>query len=171
MVKKQKGDLGEEKVRLEQYRIDKDRAERAEMKSRDLHSQVEAMRAQITELDEEIETSWREAQEYFQNASGFEATIAALNGKRQQLVTMQENIDDLLKGLEEVGDSDEDLMSMQRDYETRMRAFEESIRLNEARQVQFSRELAVARRSLEAKLTEQGTAVAEKTVRMSIRII
>lgn len=164
LVKKQKEDLREEKVRLEQYRIDKDRAERAEKKSRDLHKEVESLREQITELDANIKASTKETQDYWKTASEFEATIATLNGKRQQLVTMEENIEDLAKGLEVVEDSDEELESMKRDYEARMRLFEESIQTLDIQQGQYHAELQRARRALESKLTEQGTATAEKKV-------
>ncbi|KAF8416491.1 hypothetical protein EV426DRAFT_418222 [Tirmania nivea] len=162
LVKKQKEDLGQEKVRLEQYRIDKDRAERAEKKSRDLHAEVESQRDKITALDAEIKASTKETQEYWKTASEFEAMIAALNGKRQQMVTMKENIEDLAKGLELVEDSDEELENMKRDYDTRMRVFEDSIKTLEAQQGQLHVELQRVRRALEVKLTEQGTATAEK---------
>lgn len=164
LVKKQNEDLREEKVRLDQYRIDKDRAERAEKKSRDLHNEVEGLREQIIVLDADIKASTKEAQDYFRTASEFEATIATLNGKRQQAVTMQENIDDLAQGLELVEDSDEELESMKRDYDARMRVFEESIGMLETQQSQLHTELAGARQALESKLTEQGTATAEKKV-------
>ena len=167
LVKKQKEDLREEKVRLEQYRIDKDRAERAEKKSRDLHNEVEGMRDKILQLDDDIATSSNELQEYLRNAAGFQETIAMLNGKRQQLVTMQDHVDEMVKNLEEYEDSDEDLIAMQRDYAARMSAFEASIASNQSLQSRVARELLGARRTLEAKLTQQGTAAAEKTVCIS----
>ena len=164
LVKKQKEDLGQEKVRSEQYRIDKDRAERAEKKSRDLHTEVESLRDKITALEAEIKAGTREYQEYWKTASEFEKMIADLNGKRQQVVTMNENIEDLAKGLELVEDSDEELANMKQDYDTRMRVFEDSIKALEAQQGQLHAELQRARGALESKLTEQGTATAEKKV-------
>jgi len=69
LVKKQKEGLGQEKVRLEQYRIDKDRAEQAEKKSHDyLHTEVESLGDKITALDAEIKASTKETQEYWKTA-------------------------------------------------------------------------------------------------------
>lgn len=164
LIKTQKEDLREENVRLEQYRVDKDRAERAEKKSRDLHAEVESMRAQITELDKEIRQSWDEAQEYFHTASTFEATIAQLSGKRQQVSVMRDNIEGIASTIEELEESDEVLRDMLKKYETSMVAYERHIELLEDKRQGLDSEVSKARKLLESKLTEQGTAVAEKAV-------
>ena len=167
LVKKQKIELGEEKVRLEQYRIDKDRAERAEKKSRDLHNETEGLREKIKTLDDEIKANYAESQEHFRKATNFEATIAALNGKRQQRITMQENINDLEQHVEDADETDAELVVLLRDYQKKMQTFEATIQQNEVKRVRLEQELVKARDELGAKLTEKGKATAEKMVCIS----
>ncbi|KAI9682225.1 MAG: DNA repair protein rad50 [Caeruleum heppii] len=160
--KKQNEELGKYKLLEQQYKIDKDRADRAEKQSRQLSNEIETLRTQCQELKHEIEKATRESSRLWEEAAVFEQIIGTLNGKRIEAQAKKESIDDLGQHIELLPESDEDLTSTLAEFEQKV-AILEGLMESRRRQWQEKQDQVEDKRAqLGAKLTEVGKYEAEK---------
>ncbi|KAH8150090.1 uncharacterized protein LAJ45_05776 [Morchella importuna] len=159
--KKQNEELGKLKILLEQYRVDKDRGEKAKRRSDELHEEIERMRVEVIQLNRMMSENSRQQQELFSKAKGFEEIIATLQAKRQEARTMESSLIERSDHLTHLEESDEDLQRMQHEYGARMKTYQDHITTKEAAHLEASRELERARDRLSIKLKEEGRIQAE----------
>ncbi len=160
--KKQNEELGKYKLLEQQYKIDKDRADRAEKQSRELAAEIETLRGECQELKKEIEQTTRETERLWSQAAVFEQIIGTLNGKRIEAQAKQESINDLGKYIQVMDESDDWLASELQKYEQRMPALAAQIESQLKQHEQLSRAMETCRQQLGTKMTAIGKYQAEK---------
>ncbi|KAI5850625.1 AAA domain-containing protein [Tricharina praecox] len=160
--KKQNEELGKLRILLEQYRTDKDRAEKAKRRSDELHEEIETMRVRVTNLSTELQSIAQEQKTLFETARGFEHTLATLEMKRQEAVSKQSHLQELSQHMDFLEDSDEKLHEMHDDYERRLRSYEQHVQNKKAAYNQLKVKLEQVRTQLGNKLTEEGRIQAQR---------
>ncbi|KAI9768871.1 MAG: DNA repair protein rad50 [Geoglossum umbratile] len=162
LKKKQNEELAKYKIFEQQYKTDKDRADRAEKKSKELHDEIEGLRAECQDLARQIAETVAESDKLWKQTKAFEEIIGSLNGKRIEARARQESIEDLRNHITEMEESDEWLLSTLEQYEDRMSVYREHIRSQTKRYEELRSEIEDARRRLGEKQTEEGKYEAEK---------
>lgn len=163
VVRKNQGvELTKHKMMEEQYKIEKDRGERAERKSLQLQKEIEDLRAESEKLNEDMRIAMDGAREKHEQAREFQTIIVDLNNKRQQAESRREAVEELKQNLEELDKSDEWLESTLAQYEETM----EQYRLEEEGYRKQYRELKESleqcRRQMGEKMAERGQHQADK---------
>ncbi|KAI9830009.1 MAG: DNA repair protein rad50 [Phylliscum demangeonii] len=169
LLRKHQGvELDKLKLLEQQYKTDKDRADRAsgaksraQKQSKDLNAEIEALRAECMELRKEIDRTTRESERLWNQAAGFEQIIATLNGKRIEAQAKKESIDDLSKYIQSMTESDEWLATELEKYEERMSVLGEHIQIQLELHETLRLEMDICRQKLGAKMTEAGKFEAE----------
>ncbi|KAH0559545.1 hypothetical protein GP486_003937 [Trichoglossum hirsutum] len=160
--KKQNEELSKYKIWEEQYKTDKDRADRAEKKSKELHDEIEGLRTECQDLARQISETVAESDKLWKQTKAFEEIIGSLNGKRIEARAKQESIEDLRRHIDEMEESDEWLSSTLEQYEERMSVYREHIHSQTKRYEELRSEIEDTRRRLGEKQTEEGRYGAEK---------
>jgi DNA repair protein RAD50 len=160
--KAQGTELAKHKMFEDQFKIDKDRGERAEKQSLALQSEIEKLREQSEQLNKDMQVALENAREKHQQSVSFLGIINDLNTKRERAALRQQDVNDLRKGLEELPESDDWLKSTLAQYEEQMTRYrsEEQIYQDQYRELQ--EEIHQARKRLAGKLAEQGQFQAQK---------
>jgi DNA repair protein RAD50 len=160
--KAQGTELVKHKMFEDQFKIDKDRGERAEKQSLALQSEIEKLREQSEQLNKDMQVALENAREKHQQGVSFLGIINDLNTKRERAALRQQDVNDLRKDLEELPESDDWLKSTLAQYEEQMTRYrsEEQIYHDQYRELQ--EEIHQARKRLAGKLAEQGQFQAQK---------
>lgn len=145
-----------------QYKIDKDRGERAEKKSKALQEEIETLRAQSEQLNQDISVTQEAADKKRQQALSFQNIRGELTLKRNSAEEKQSNIDELRMNLVEMTESDEYLESTLSQYEERMDQYEQEKEQAVRQYREATGELEKSRKVLDGKLAEKGRYDAEK---------
>jgi len=155
-------ELVKHKMFEDQFKIDKDRGERAEKKSLALQSEIEKLREQSEQLNKDMQVALENAREKHQQSVSFLGIINELNTKRERAELRQQDVIDLRKDLEELPESDDWLKSTLAQYEEQMTRYikEEQNYQDQYRELQA--EIQEARKRLAGKLAEQGQYLAQK---------
>ncbi|KAI9789941.1 MAG: DNA repair protein rad50, partial [Peltula sp. TS41687] len=169
-------ELGKYKLLEQQYKIDKDRADRvsvtfdenkkigmAEKQSLELQADIEVLRGECQALKKEIDQTTKDSDRLWKQAAVFEQIIGTLNGKRIEAQAKQESINDLGKYITIMDESDEWLTSELEKYEERMSALGAHIDSQVQKHEALRQEIDKSRRQLEAKMTEAGKHQAEQS--------
>ncbi|KAI9806484.1 MAG: DNA repair protein rad50 [Piccolia ochrophora] len=180
--KKQNEELGKYNLLEEQFKIDKQRADRvclphvqaldaimlmpwqAEKQSRELNTEIENLREETTRLKTEIERVTKEADNLWSQASEFENVIATLRAKREKARDKKETVDELSNHIEHLDQSDESIIADLETYEARMANLDKEIAAQATQLYEMRASLDQTRRGLQDKLTEQGKYEAEKSL-------
>lgn len=162
LKKKQITELGKLRILLDQYRTDKDRGEKAKLRSDELHEEIEDMRAQVEKLTIEMKEVQAEQQRLFATAKGFEGTIATLAMKRNDAKSRANYIKEQSSHMTHLEESDEELERMQAAFRERMDTYHEAIEDRKREHLEAQNTLEEARGRLNVKLTEQGRIQAEQ---------
>lgn len=160
--KAQAAELLKHKMFEDQFKIDKDRGERAERQSIALQAEIEKLRDQSEQLSRDMQAALDSAREKHEQSRSFLGIIDELKNKRNWAAKLQENVNDLKKDLEELEESDDWLMSTLAQYEDQMARYREEEHSYEAQYRGFQQEVGEARKRLSSKLAEQGQRQAEK---------
>ncbi|KAF2401675.1 DNA repair protein RAD50 [Trichodelitschia bisporula] len=118
--KKQMDDLSNYKLQEQHAKENKDRGAKAERKSELLYEEMEALRAKEEELRAKIKEAAQKSQDAWDHAAKFEKIVTELAGKRIQAEAAEKTIRTLKQHMHEMEDSDEELRSMQEQYEERL---------------------------------------------------
>ncbi|KAI9753841.1 MAG: hypothetical protein M4579_004969 [Chaenotheca gracillima] len=161
--KKQNEELGKHKLLEQQYKIDKDRADRAEKQSRELSSEIEALRDECQALTNEINRATKESDKLWAQASEFEKIIATLNGKRIEAEAKKDSVDDLRQHIKQMDEPDETLTSGLENYESEMSKLQDQIDGHLERYESLRAEIEQNRTQHGQRLTEVGKHEAEKS--------
>jgi DNA repair protein RAD50 len=136
----------------DQFKIDKDRGERAEKQSIALQAEIEKLREQSEQLSKDMQAALDSAREKHEQSRSFLGIIDELNNKRSWAEKLQENVNDLKKDLEELGESDDWLRSTLARYEEQMARYREEERSYEVQYGEFQHEVGETRKRLARKL-------------------
>jgi DNA repair protein RAD50 len=160
--KAQNGELAKYKLFEDQYKIDKDRGERAEKQSIALQEEIEKLREKSEQLNRDMQEALNKAREKHTQKASFGAVVNELAAKRNRLKERQDNINDLRSDLQELTKSDEWLESTLAQYEDRMAKYKEEEESHRREYKNLQEELTQCRGRLSSKLAEQGQYQAEK---------
>ncbi|KAA8894161.1 AAA domain-containing protein [Sphaerosporella brunnea] len=160
--KKQNEELGKLKILLEQYRTDKDRAEKAKRRSDELHEDIESMRVKVGELISELNSIAQEQKSLFDTAKGFEQTLATLKMKKQEALSKKSYLKELSHNMQFLQESDAELHEMHRQYADRVQTYGRHIQTKKAVFDEVKARLEQVRSKLGDKLTEEGRLEAQK---------
>lgn len=160
--KAQAAELTKHKMFEDQFKIDKDRGERAERQSVALQGEIEKLREQSEQLNRDMQAALDGAREKHKQSQSFLGIINELSDKRNRAMQRQENINDLKENLEELNESDEWLASTLSRYEEQIARYREEKQSYHVQYGDLQQELLQARQQLSAKLAEQGQHQAQK---------
>ncbi|KAI9682904.1 MAG: DNA repair protein rad50 [Trizodia sp. TS-e1964] len=162
LKKKLKEELGKFKLLEQQYKIDKDRSDKAEKQSKQLQNEIEDLREECKDLTEKISHATSEADRLWAQTAAFENIISTLNARRIEKRGKQESINDFRQHMQEMEDSDEWLTSTLAQYEDRMSTYRQHIEVQKGHYTHLKDEINITRNRLGAKMTEEGKRNAEK---------
>ncbi|KAK6539287.1 DNA repair protein rad50 [Orbilia ellipsospora] len=145
-----------------QFKVDKERAERAEKKSKDLSARIETLREEREELSREIVKIHDEIKKLWDASAGFEQDIALLTAKRGDAQRISELIDDLEDDIELLPDSDDALEDRLANFKDEMGKFDNRIDRKEQEKVDIKTEQGRLRVKLNKKADQRGTLQARK---------
>ncbi|KAI9816962.1 MAG: DNA repair protein rad50 [Thelocarpon impressellum] len=161
--KKKTEELGKYRLLEQQYKIDKDRADRAERQSQKLADEIAALRAECQDLKHEIDKATREANRLWSEAAVYEKIIGTLDGKRIEAKVVEKSIKDLADNIKQMTESDEWLNSTLENYEKRMAELQSLVDQQRALYDTSQSRIEKHRQQLGLKLTEVGKCEAEKS--------
>ncbi|KAK6340190.1 DNA repair protein rad50 [Orbilia blumenaviensis] len=160
--KKQAEEIKRLNLLQDQFKVDKERAERAEKKTKQISSEIENLREQREELSREISKLHEEIEALWQTTSSFEKDIAVLTTKRSDHQRISELIYDLQDDIDLLPDSDEALEDRLANFKDEMDKFETKISDKERQKVQIKEEQTRLRAKLNKKADQKGTLQARK---------
>jgi len=155
-------ELVKHKMFEDQFKIDKDRGERAEKQSLALQAEIEKLREQSEQLNKDMQVALDKAREKHQQSVSFLGIINELNTKRERAELRQQDLNEIRKDLEELPESDDWLKSTLAQYEEQMTRYRNEDQSYQDQYREYKEELEQARKRLASKLAEQGQYQAEK---------
>jgi DNA repair protein RAD50 len=162
MRKFHNAELAKQKILEEGFKLDKDKAERAEKKSLKLQDEIEALREQSEKLNHDMQEVQQAAKEKHQQKNVYFGLLTELEGKKNRAKERQDNVNDLRTDLEELHETDEWLESTNEQYAERMIAYKQQERDMDVRFEHLQKEIITCRENHSRKLAEQGQCQAEK---------
>ncbi|EGX48465.1 hypothetical protein AOL_s00080g94 [Orbilia oligospora ATCC 24927] len=160
--KKQAEEIKRLNLLQDQFKVDKERAERAEKKTKQISSEIENLREQREELSREISKIREEIEVLWQTTASFEKDIAVLTTKRSDHQRISELIDDLQDDIDLLPDSDEALEDRLANFKDEMDKFEAKITDKERHKIEIKEEQGRLRVKLNKKADQKGTLQARK---------
>ncbi|KAF3921587.1 hypothetical protein AA313_de0205369 [Arthrobotrys entomopaga] len=145
-----------------QFKVDKERAERAEKKTKDISAKIETLREEREELSREITKIHDEIQKLWEASAGFEQDVALLTAKRGDAQRIAELIEDLEDNIELLPDSDDALEDRLANFKDEMGKFDDRIGRKEQEKVDMKTEQSKMRVKLNKKADQRGTLQARK---------
>jgi len=160
--KKQIEELGKYKLIEGHCKDDKDRGARAEKQSEKLYDEMEALRAENDQLQVKLEEAQEKSRVAYEHAAKFEKIVTELNGKRMEAQGADRIIKSLKLHMTEMTESDEELQTLQDQYEERVSLHRQESEKFRKEYQEFARQLDQNRNTLGAKHAELGRFEAEK---------
>lgn len=160
--KTQTQELAKHKIFEDNFKIDKDRGDRAEKKSLALQAEIEELRDQTARINADMIVTRDEASAKHKQSMSYLSIINDLESKRNRAQEREENVNDLRINLEELSESDEWLESTLAQYEERMERYREEEEGFRRQYAESKEEIEQIRERLGEKLAEQGQHKAEK---------
>ncbi|KAL9122688.1 MAG: hypothetical protein Q9187_000760 [Circinaria calcarea] len=122
--KSQNEQLGKFKIMEQHAKEDKDKADKAEKKSRELSGEIEALRAETQDLHNKAKDARDKAEEAWNEVATFTQVVESLKAARKNQEWYEKHLADLSEDLKERTESDEWLQSELDQYEERMKIYE-----------------------------------------------
>lgn len=160
--KRQGEDLAKLKIFEEQDRINKEKGDRAERRSRDLQGEIEEARGQCGTISDEMDEIQGMIREKHEQANSFLSIVQDLKNKRDQLEYRQDAVAELKTTLEELTEDDDWLEKTVSQYEERMGRYRAEAEENRAQYGGLQKDLNKARKDLSTQLAEQGRLQSDK---------
>ncbi|KAF3932777.1 hypothetical protein ABW19_dt0207092 [Dactylella cylindrospora] len=145
-----------------QFKVNKERAERAEQKTKDISTKIGNLREEREELSREINKIRSEIDTLWQTAAGFEKDIALLNTKRANAQATAEIIEDLQDGTDLLPDSDETLERRLANFKDEMDGLQSRISRKDDDKTSLKAEQDQMRVRLNRKADQRGNLQARK---------
>ncbi|KAL2756579.1 hypothetical protein ACRALDRAFT_2103538 [Sodiomyces alcalophilus JCM 7366] len=162
--KKQGEELAKLKIHEQQDKINKEKGDRAEKRSLELQSSIEADRDHCTAITNEMDDLEEKIKDAHMKANRFLNIVNDLRSKQDQLQFRESAVAELQASLEEllVDDDDQQLRDSLAQYEERMARYEAEERQNRVQFAELQDHLATSRRDLSAKLADRGKHQSDK---------
>lgn len=160
--KRQGEELAKLKIFEEQDRINKEKGDRAEKRSRALQAEIEEAREQCGTISDEMNEVQGMIREKHEQANSFLSIVQDLKNKRDQLEYRQDAVTELKMTLEELTEDDDMLETALSQYEERMSRFRAEAEENRIQYARLQEDLNKARKDLSSKLAEQGKLQSDK---------
>ncbi|EPS42520.1 hypothetical protein H072_3515 [Dactylellina haptotyla CBS 200.50] len=160
--KKQAEEIKRLQLMQDQFKVDKERAERAEKKTKDISAKIETLREEREELSGEITKVRDEIAKLWETSSSFEKDIALLKAKRGDAQRVSELIDDLQDDIELLPDSDDALEDRLANFKDEMEKFDDRIDRKEQEKFDLKTEQSNMRTKLNKRADQRGTLQARK---------
>lgn len=160
--KRQGEDLAKLKIFEEQDRINKDKGDRAEKRSRALQGEIEDAREQCGAISDEMDEVQGMIREKHEQANSFLSIVQDLKNKRDQLEYRQDAVAELKTTLEELTEDDDWLETTLSQYEERMGRYRAEAEENRSQYAGLQKDLSKGRKDLSSQLAEQGRLQSDK---------
>ena len=160
--KRQGEDLAKLKIFEEQDRINKEKGDRAERRSRALQGEIEEAREQCGTISDEMDEIQGMIRDKHQQANSFLSIVQDLKNKRDQLEYRQDAVAELKTTLEELTEDDEWLEKTLSQYEEKMGRYRAEAEENRTQYAGLQKDLNKARKDLSTQLAEQGRLQSDK---------
>ncbi|TPX09516.1 uncharacterized protein E0L32_009259 [Thyridium curvatum] len=160
--KKQGEDLSKAKIFEASEKVNKEKAEKAEKRARDLEAELEQLRADCEEVDiakNEVETQMYQKRE---QARSFQTIVNDLENKKDKYDDRKEAAEELRVGLEELTEPDDYLAEQLAQYEDRMQRMDDERKEKTNQYNQLQKEVSESRALLGTKHAEQGRHQSDK---------
>jgi DNA repair protein RAD50 len=160
--KNQTTEMAALKIHEDNYRINKDKADKCAKRSEALHAEIEGLRKQLGDLEKNIEVAFNDEQEKRIRASEAFNVLNELQNSRTQAGYLEKNLSQLKDHMKEMHESDEWLESTLAHFDQRMAEFKEEEANLRAQYTELNEEAKAATRQLSKKQSEKGQHLAEK---------
>ncbi|KAI9660134.1 MAG: DNA repair protein rad50 [Bathelium mastoideum] len=160
--KTQNEELGKYKIIEQHAKEDKVKGDRAEKLSSDLFDEMEALRADVQDMDRSIRSATAKSEEAWEHAAKFEKTVAELEGKRIEERAKRDNVNRLQRNIKHLDHTDDELQDMLDKYEERVQTFQESRQTQTKHYNELLKEVENARKLQGEKQKDIGTYEAQK---------
>ncbi|ROT39534.1 hypothetical protein SODALDRAFT_331651 [Sodiomyces alkalinus F11] len=165
--KKQGEELAKLKIHEQQDKINKEKGDRAEKRSLELQSSIEADRDHCTAITHEMDELEEKIRNTHIKANSFLNIVNDLRSKQDQLQFRESAVAELQASLEELLDDHDDhddqrLRDSLAQYEERMARYEAEERQNRVQFAELQHHLATSRKDLSAKLADRGKHQSDK---------
>lgn len=163
VLRKKKGeDLTKLKIFEEQYRLDKEKGDKAEKRSIHLQSEIETMRVKCDAITAEMTETQERIKDKHEQATSFLGIVNELRNKTEQYQYRQDTVRELRGSIEELQESDQELASDLAQYQERIDRIggERDQKADEYQELQS--ELKLARSGHTNKVAELGKHQSDK---------
>ena len=160
--KRQGEDLTKLKIFEEQDRVNKEKGDRAERRSRALQGEIEEARDQCGTISDEMNEIQGMIREKHEDANSFLSIVQDLKNKRDQLEYRQDAVSELKTTLEELTEDDEWLQKTLSEYEEKMGRYRADADENKAQYGVLQKDLLKGRKDHSSQLAEQGRLQSDK---------
>lgn len=154
--KKQNIELGQEKIREEHAKADKEKAARAKVKSINLQEGIEKLRSEIEDISRRMKKAADLADQAHEESEGFAKIMGQLEGKRIEAASREQNVQELRATLKEVSESDEWLESALAEFDEKQQELEKSMKSKHEQWNGYSEQIKKLRSQLDHKLADRG---------------
>lgn len=154
--------LKQYKILEAQEKLNKEKADRCEKHSFELHDQVESLRTKAHDLKLQLAELETNAKTKHEQASSFRHIVQDLANKRSQLDFRQTAVEELKESIKELDESDEWLQETLGQFQEKVTRYETEYEENKTRYADLQKELAQTRRSLGDKQSERGRHESDK---------
>lgn len=160
--KKYNTDLGQFKITEQHAKADKERAARGKAKMNKLTDELDALRADVHELDQHIKESRELANQAWSDSESYSRIVGILEGKQIEVESKRNTITELQSHLKEVSESDDWLETTLAQFEQRLEQYEEHRRSKRGEYDVYAAQLTNGRNQLNQKLADRGKCEQEK---------
>ncbi|EWC43614.1 hypothetical protein DRE_01501 [Drechslerella stenobrocha 248] len=160
--KKQAEEIKRLQLMQDQFKTDKERADKAERRSKEISTKIETFREESEHLSREITLVRDEIDALWQTSASFENDIALLKSKRGDAERITELITDLQDDIDILTDSDGALDARLANFKAETDAFEDRIDAKEQERYDMKEKQARLRNRLAGKSNQKGTLQARR---------
>lgn len=160
--KKHNEELGKYKILEQHAKSDKDRAMKTQKNAERLSDEVEALRDQSQNLEQQISRARNLADEAWRKGEAYAKILGSLEGKRIEAQGKQSTIDGLKLHLEEVTESDEWLQTTLAQFQTRQEELKEDMRQKQESYLERQDKIKLLGKEREEKVRLKGKYEQEK---------
>lgn len=160
--KKQVEELGKLQNDEAHNKVNKDRGERAEKRMTGLQTEIEGAREKCEAITTEMQETEDKIRQKREQANSFLQIVQNLGNKREQLEYRQDAVKELRETIDELTDDDASLERALAQYEEVMQRQQEEADDQKNQYTALTNELSESRKTLSAKLAEQGKHQSDK---------
>ena len=118
--KKQGEELGKLKIFEEQYRLDKEKGDKAEKRSINLQTEIETMRVKCDAITADMSQTQERIKDKHEQATSFLGIVNELRNKTEQYQYRQDTVEELRGSIDELQEPDQQLADSLTQYEERI---------------------------------------------------